>query len=441
MHVTWKQNLTRFNLSLLVTTLISPASFAVDFPAIVKASPLIKWASKPAYCELHDSEKATVNGFNHDQLIPIASVSKVFTSYWAIKKLGPHFRFKTQVYITPLANNKFDVHLSGSKDPYFSYEKLYFLFSELNKRGIKNINTLSIDENLSVNLNVVNNPAMSYYQSMNPKESVNALNIALTKRPGFKTGSLVYKSNWNTASKLVANTVSYRITDIKHIEKNQFKPLATTKSFSITSSPLLTYIKDMNIYSNNYVSSVLWEILGGQQEYYKFIDAEFGSLAKNIQLHTGSGLPIYTQGVRVDNLATCNVVLEQLERLDDHLAKINLELRDVLHVTDYDHGTLRSYNNVEELSKSVAAKTGTVNVGIGLAGYVMTQEGKYYFGTFFRIKSTAERVEARNLRDKVVKSLIREHKGKKEIQTNSYVFISFDKNSIQSQNASNQGLP
>jgi serine-type D-Ala-D-Ala carboxypeptidase/endopeptidase (penicillin-binding protein 4) len=49
-------------------------------------------------------EKSEINGqvtgVNSKALFTIASVSKVFTTDWALRSLGPHYRFKTRLYIT-----------------------------------------------------------------------------------------------------------------------------------------------------------------------------------------------------------------------------------------------------------------------------------------------------------------------------------------------------
>ena len=44
-------------------------------------------------------EDSVIKGQNLDDIYPIASLSKIFTTYWAIKKWGAEHQFKTRVYI------------------------------------------------------------------------------------------------------------------------------------------------------------------------------------------------------------------------------------------------------------------------------------------------------------------------------------------------------
>lgn len=433
------------HLSLLFSLFISflqPAS-AVDFPAIVKKHSNYKLSSKPAYCEMKDDVNGNVKGYNNDILMPIASVSKVFTSFWAIKKLGPDFRFITKVYITPTTTNHYNVHLEGSKDPYFSYEKIYLLLSELNKKGVKNIDQLTFDENLRVNLLVRSKPDLSLYSSVSSLQTKYSLENVLQKHK-VNNGVKLFGVNWSAASQIVLPKLNYDIRTIELLKKSSFEVSESTKTFVMKSDILKHYLKDLNIYSNNYSAGVLWEVLGGKDKFDKFMQQELGYNKDEYIFHTGSGLPITNEnGTREDNLATCNTVINVLNDFDSYLNSLNLGLKDILQISGYDNGTLRAYNWNETLSKAVSAKTGTVNVGIGLAGYVSTQDGNYYFGTFFRIHqgSTAERTEAKKIRDNTVTQLIREHNGKKEIQFSSYKFITFDRESVFSLLALQQRTP
>ncbi len=76
------------------------------------------------------------------KLIP-ASVIKIFTSYAALKKLGPNSTFKTRVFRTGLLNEGTltgNLFLKGGGDPSLVSERMWMLINELVRSGIKKIN-------------------------------------------------------------------------------------------------------------------------------------------------------------------------------------------------------------------------------------------------------------------------------------------------------------
>lgn len=78
-----------------------------------------------------------------DKLLIPASVSKVFTSYSLLKKLGPAATFDTKVYQTGiLSKGKLtgDLYLKGGGDPSLVSERMWMLVNELVRSGIRTIN-------------------------------------------------------------------------------------------------------------------------------------------------------------------------------------------------------------------------------------------------------------------------------------------------------------
>ncbi len=55
----------------------------------------------------------TIKGLRTDDLYPIASVSKVFTSYWALKTYGVDYRFITKVHLAKV-EGEWQAHIEGS---------------------------------------------------------------------------------------------------------------------------------------------------------------------------------------------------------------------------------------------------------------------------------------------------------------------------------------
>ena len=100
-----------------------------------------------SYCYSDPKDFKIVQGLNIDKKYPIASVSKLVTSYWALATKGPQFKFSSLVHVTPVENGEFDVHFQGSRDPYFGQIKLHYIISKLNEKGVTKIRNLTFDDN------------------------------------------------------------------------------------------------------------------------------------------------------------------------------------------------------------------------------------------------------------------------------------------------------
>ena len=79
---------------------------------------------------------------NADTLVIPASVSKIFTSYAALKKLKPSFTFKTGMYRTGIINEgrlSGDIYVKGGGDPSLVSERMWMLVNEFIRSGIKHV--------------------------------------------------------------------------------------------------------------------------------------------------------------------------------------------------------------------------------------------------------------------------------------------------------------
>lgn len=79
---------------------------------------------------------------NADNLLIPASVSKIFTSYAALKKLKPNSTFKTSVYRTGIINDgrlSGDIYVKGGGDPSLVSERMWMLVNEFVRSGIKHV--------------------------------------------------------------------------------------------------------------------------------------------------------------------------------------------------------------------------------------------------------------------------------------------------------------
>lgn len=419
---------------------ISKGALALDFSkAIQETKEGQALAKNPgnAYCELREQSSADVVGYQTEKLVSLASVSKVITSFWAVETLGIDYRFPTILHISEVSTGLFDVHIEGSLDPLMNREKLIHILSELNRNGIYHIRNLTFDENFSVFLNVRNIPHTEIGIRGGISSDETAANLL----------TVLNTESWNAnavkevqAIRKNAEIVGAEIlTQLKlKVDAIDFQDVATFKSTArkpgdyrllYRSSPLANYLKEMNIYSNNYIADMLWKKLGAAGNFQKFIENKLKLDAKDIRFFTGSGLPVSDKaGKRLENQATCSAVLEVISGLDKDMEGAGLSLTDVMLVGGVDAGTLPSFSN-EAMSGSVVAKTGTIRNAITLAGYASTAEGKYYFGVFFTIADSGQTAKARMVRDHVVASLIKQHKGKKQLSYKKLKIMPFDQDS------------
>ena len=77
-----------------------------------------------------------------DNLVVPASVSKIFTSYSALKKLKPNFVFKTSLYYSGMVKEgklSGDLYVKGGGDPSLVSERMWMLVNEFRRKGIKQI--------------------------------------------------------------------------------------------------------------------------------------------------------------------------------------------------------------------------------------------------------------------------------------------------------------
>src|SRR5690606_4384572 len=73
------------------------------------------------------------------------------------------------------------------------------------------------------------------------------------------------------------------------------------------SSPLFRHLKEMNIYSNNFMAQKLYDFLGGPEEFSSYLNKKFKTTKKEAYFYTGSGLG--------ENYTTCSLTLKMLNSL------------------------------------------------------------------------------------------------------------------------------
>lgn len=350
-------------------------------------------AALSTYCAYSTQEKKAT-GENLDKATPIASVSKIFTSQWALAQLGPDYKFETRIHVTPVAGatDVYNVHVEGAQDPYFSNESLHLMVSELVKLGVKRVKTFSFDENFKFFWNVRSNSvAIMERDSSFPQPSV--VESQLKGRSflhDYNTTRIRFKA---LKVDLVANP-DLEIEEKVFLEKKQFvanQKRPTTKVYKVKSSPLIELLKEMNRNSNNVAANILFEKLGGISAHETFWKKFVAGKKTGLRMLNGSGGPVFVGEMKNYNMATCRDVLLVLGSMHDYLSDPSrkFSLADVLSMPgDRDGNVLRLSYSDEALDRTLMAKTGTVCPCVALAGLASTKKGPVLF--YFNMKTGPE---------------------------------------------------
>lgn len=389
-------------------------------------------------CSAEGNDGALKGSSNMNSSMPIASVSKVFTSLWAAERLGLDYRFPTQVYITKQSDGTHNVHLRGSAFPYFDRVMFYFLIGELNKRGVKAINELTYDENFEY-ASIVRSKADLVHSSGEQSETeiMTELRADVTE---LKTRYATYLSKTQPLVNItLPKSVSLTVKNIQAQSMKVFDAAKTDSSFMLRSSELHRTLKELNRNSHNFAADKVFERLARTEKFDSYMTRVVGVADKEFDFYNGSGYPEIiniTNSVgqaekrKVYNSASCRTVVEVMKRLTQVATKQGKGLRYILPVAGSDassdgNSTVTNIYLTNNTEDSLLAKTGTISQSVSLAGAALTQEGVIFFHA---TSSTKDYTSIRNF----LASIIKTNGGKDPLDNyKARAFVPFDENSIQ----------
>lgn len=331
--------------------------------------------NKQSFCFEKDGK---VFGQNIDMLVRPASVTKMYTSYWAIEELGFNYRFQTH-----FAYDQNNIYILGGEDSYFVTENLILVLNELNARGITKVDNIVFDSHFLLN-----------WQKSTPK-------IHQELKRLFNTSS--WNKNDLNAYKEVNNYLyenqQSSILKPRFAVKNIYFQAEVNSAYDLDSiihysSPLYEQLKPINMYSNNFYTDNLFLFLGGIPAFQDFMYRNFSATQDEIKFETGSGLG--------ENRTTCSLTLRLLKRLREKLVENNLSPEDIMSVAGMDAGTLQKRFSPPAYNQYMTAKTGTLRHTSTLAGFINDQS-ETIFGIF---NHSYNIVAARELQNEFMKSYI-----------------------------------
>lgn len=379
--------------------------------------------TKSAFC--FAVENGAVTGVNEDVPVRVASVMKTLTTFWAVESLpgGPNYQYATTVSVQ--ASNH-DVHIDGSRDPFFDRDRLFTLLADLNHQGLTHINRLTVDGNFwfwprATEIRYLNaggsgggrssrrrhahshrskgrSPAGKY----SPRESF-VLDQAHTQAtiagdPQFVKRSLTEGFNtagWSQSLRdryqraramnpvvALPASVTMKTDEVDVVSSNPLKGKPGVVVYVSKSAPIKMFLKEMNIYSINAYAEEIYFSLGGKTALQTFM-AKHGFGREASRVNSGSGVNLSDNPKnRGDTYLTCSTVVRYIRLLDLDLERMKLDLTDVMMAPKLDGGTAKFMNSWEDGSGSFVVKTGTLRGVKNLAGVEETTSGEVYFGLF-----------------------------------------------------------
>lgn len=407
-----------------VGSLFALASLVI-FTAQAKAAKL----SSSCYAPLNAPDQ--IKGENVEKRIPIASVSKLVTSYWAVKAKGTSYRFQTVIYVTQVSGDVYDIHVQGSRDPYFGAEQLHYTISELNKRGIKKVRNLSYDQNFKFywfldDTESNKHIAVGFYLNSDPSPL-----LVQKQLRAFKSLTQGYEETRNKARQRgikMVDKIEFSVESFQPISVPDFKPAGNTKSYVVNSVKLTNLLKEMNRNSNNHAANQIFEHLGSDKTFGNFIDNKLSLKSKDIVMLNGSGDRVDTPNGPLYNSASCEAMLKILVDLHKTMKEQGGTIADVATVVGTNPGSATQLYKNGTTYGAVAAKTGTVNPAVTLGGLISTKKGQYVF--MFNVAPKGSFGGGRAIIRNKLTQLINDLGGPVNLKASPFSFISFDDRSF-----------
>ena len=283
--------------------------------------------------------------------LPAASLTKVTTTLAALETWGADHQFETLITATgPVQNGVLqgDLVIQGGGDPLFNWEEAIALGHSLSKIGISRI---------TGNLLIVGNFMMNFEDDRTQSGAL--LKQALNSKTWDEDAKAEYEQ-------LPKDSPRPTI-EIKGAVKVLAKTALLPKQILLLrhrSLPLTDLLKRMNVHSQNQMSQMLADNLGGVQTTIQKAATAAGVSPAEIQLVNGSGLSMNN---RISPRAACAM----FAAIDHYIHPHNLTIADLFPVSGWDReGTLED----RDLPRAAVVKTGTLNEVSALAGVLPTRD-------------------------------------------------------------------
>lgn len=360
-----------------------------------------------------------------DEKLPIASVSKLFTSLMATTRyqIGAKSPFATQIFVFQTAAKKFHVHIKGSDDPYFNRFKMHRIISMLNQVKVVNIERLTFDEKVKLILDTDSRGGFYVQLGRDPKTGKNRRELVrplilkadldyprtelvraqlLDRNQLLKDYAKSLKAAKASGIEMVA-TPKIQVSKIEFVHSSTFVEATPMTKFYVESQTVATMLKMMNWNSNNFSSNRIYMGAGGHDGFQELFFEKYRVSRDDLEFVNGSGQNHALNGEgRIYNESTCAVVAKTVRALNKSVKAQSKDLTDIMSVVGLDVGSTvggATYSNPTTKGK-VVAKTGTIGTNVTLAGAINTKSGLRYF--MFNVELAAPGTSSENRARKII---------------------------------------
>lgn len=337
------------------------------------AAPQMVWHVETLDGRVLDSRAA-------DEPINPASVVKVATSWWALEKLGPDYRFVTSFEARGIVDPahgllKGDLVVRGAGDPDFQAENAFLVAQALNRMGVRKV-TGSIVVDGTFWMGWENGS-----QGMNPDPVARGTQMAARLRAALdpRRWSRGVRAAWYAYAPrngVPRGTIpGIQVLGGARYEKTPAG--GTNLLFEHRSKPLAETLRRFNCFSNNDIERVAANI-GPATELSVLLADRLVAANTPVQIQTASGLG--------ENRLSPRQIVAMLRGFRAAAAGVGLPVEHLLPVSGCDPGTVTgAFPRLASppFATSLVAKTGTLTSTDGgitvLAGFLNTAEGEVVF--------------------------------------------------------------
>jgi D-alanyl-D-alanine carboxypeptidase len=305
---------------------------------------------------------------NASMMLVPASNNKIFTTAAALKKLGAQFQLRTVVFGNVADANLGTLRVIGQGDPSLSSSHLVTLMRQLQQKGIRRVNLLIGDDTA-----FRGEPFNPYWATRHRGEGyAPPVNSLLLNENNIYTGAVPNPGNYFVREfRRILTKAGIQI-DNSTLVKRTPAPNGEVELASVVSPPLSSLLIETNRESNNVYAEALLKTLGRLQEPASLDSTTSGvNAVRSILSDMGVNPNRYTMvdgsGLAERNRASAEALVQTLQAMA--LQPEAQIFRRSLAVAGQ-NGTLKSRFVNTSARGIVAAKTGTIDGAVSLAGYL-----------------------------------------------------------------------
>jgi D-alanyl-D-alanine carboxypeptidase len=365
----------------LIALFVSSSTIGPADAAPVKKKRSRRAVTPPAlvwHVETLDGE--VLDSKNADVAINPASVVKVATTWWALERLGPGYRYTTRFEARGTINPKTgvlsgDLVVRGSGDPDFQTENAFLTAAALRDAGIRTVaGSIVVDDGFWMGWE---NGSQGRRRDPAARGALMASRLRAALDP--KRWTRAQRSAWTlfaSRRELPKTPPAVVVRGAARYEKTPKGP--TEVLFEHVSKPLAETLRRFNCFSNNDIERVAASL--GPASELSVLLADRLAPGTPVKIETASGLGT--------NRLTPRQIVSLLRTLRKSATERGLPLEALLPVAGCDPGTVTA--GFPRLSgapyaTALVAKTGTLTSTDGgvtvLAGFLNTGEGEVVFCT------------------------------------------------------------